>query len=101
MYSDSQKYKLKLILKFDLVNDSNQVISQLRVSLSLSLVQGDVVVDNSFKMTKDDLPEIVRMGMNMRNATRIRPDSHILAVAAGKLLGPQNRRFCGTCITEK
>jgi beta-galactosidase len=58
------KNSAEVVFKFDLVNDSNQVIAAYQ-SVYTVLGSGDVLVDNSFKMTKEDLPEIVRMGMNL------------------------------------
>lgn len=58
------KNSAEVVFKFDLVNDSNQVIAVYQ-SVYTVLGSGDVLVDNSFKMTKEDLPEIVRMGMNL------------------------------------
>lgn len=58
------KNSAEVVFKFDLVNDSSQVIAGYQ-SVYTILGSGDVLVDNSFKMTKDDLPEIVRMGMNL------------------------------------
>ncbi|HSO85852.1 MAG TPA: glycoside hydrolase family 2 TIM barrel-domain containing protein, partial [Draconibacterium sp.] len=58
------KNSAEVVFKFDLVNDSNQVIANYQ-SVYTVYGSGDVVVDNSFKMTKDNLPEIVRMGMNL------------------------------------
>jgi beta-galactosidase len=50
---------------FDLVNDSNQVIASYK-SVYTVYGSGDVLVNNNFKMTRGDLPEIVRMGMNLQ-----------------------------------
>jgi beta-galactosidase len=58
------KNSVEVVFKFDLVNDSNQVIASYQ-SVYTVLGSGDVLVDNSFNMTKEDLPEIVRMGMNL------------------------------------
>lgn len=58
------KNSAEVVFKFDLVNDSNEVIAAYQ-SVYTVLGSGDVLVDNSFKMTKADLPEIVRMGMNL------------------------------------
>jgi len=49
---------------FNLVNEAGEKIADYR-SVYAVYGSGDVVVDNHFKMTKDDLPEIVRMGMNL------------------------------------
>ena len=58
------KNTVKITFNFDLVNDSNQVIAGYK-SVYTVYGSGDVLVDNSFKMTQNDLPEIVRMGMNL------------------------------------
>lgn len=49
---------------FDLNNDKNQVIANYN-SIYTVLGNGDVIVNNSFKMMKDSLPEIVRFGVNL------------------------------------
>ncbi|MDO8971056.1 MAG: DUF4981 domain-containing protein, partial [Saprospiraceae bacterium] len=53
-----------VVFKFDLINDSNQVIANYQTVYTV-YGSGDVVVDNHFRMTQKDLPEIVRMGMNL------------------------------------
>jgi beta-galactosidase len=50
--------------KFDLVNETGEKIAGYN-SVYTIYGSGDVVVDNHFKMTQDELPEIVRMGMNL------------------------------------
>lgn len=50
--------------KFNLVNEAGEKIADYN-SVYTVYGSGDVVVNNHFKMTKDDLPEIVRMGMNL------------------------------------
>lgn len=62
--AQKSKNAAEVAFKFDLVNDSNQVIAAYQ-SVYTILGSGDVLVDNSFKMTKTGLPEIVRMGMNL------------------------------------
>ncbi len=54
----------EVIFNFNLVNEAGEKIADYR-SVYAVYGSGDVVVDNHFKMTKDDLPEIVRMGMNL------------------------------------
>jgi beta-galactosidase len=54
----------EVIFNFNLVNEASEKIADYR-SVYAVYGSGDVVVDNHFKMTKDDLPEIVRMGMNL------------------------------------
>ena len=63
--SQKTKNSAEIVFDFDLVNDSNQVIANYQ-SVYTVYGSGDVVVNNHFKMTKDDLPEIVRMGMNLQ-----------------------------------
>jgi beta-galactosidase len=58
------KNSVEIVFKFDLVNDSNQVIANYQSTYTV-YGSGDLVVDNQFKMTQEDLPEIVRMGMNL------------------------------------
>ncbi len=58
------KNSAEIAFKFDLINDSNQVIANYNSTYTI-YGSGDVVVDNHFKMTKKNLPEIVRMGMNL------------------------------------
>ena len=50
--------------RFNLVNEADEKIADYQ-SVYTVYGSGDVVVDNHFKMTNDDLPEIVRMGMNL------------------------------------
>ena len=52
-------------LKYDLVDENGEKIATYESEYTI-YGSGDVVVDNQFKMTKDDLPEIVRMGMNLQ-----------------------------------
>ena len=49
---------------FDLNNDKNQVIANYN-SIYTVLGNGEVIVNNSFKMMKVSLPEIVRFGVNL------------------------------------
>ncbi|MFV0590792.1 MAG: glycoside hydrolase family 2 TIM barrel-domain containing protein [Draconibacterium sp.] len=49
---------------FDLVNDEGAKIAAYNSTYTV-YGTGDVVVNNRFKMTAKDLPEIVRMGMNL------------------------------------
>jgi len=49
---------------FDLKNDKNQVIANY-ISDYIILGTGEVVVNNSFRMMKDSLPEIIRFGVNL------------------------------------
>ena len=54
----------KIIFSFDLVNDSSKKIADYKTVYTV-YGSGDVLVNNHFKMAKDNLPEIVRMGMNL------------------------------------
>ena len=58
------KNEATIVFAFDLVNDSGEKIAVYGSAYKV-LGSGDVVVSNHFKMTKDELPEIVRMGMNL------------------------------------
>ncbi|HAQ18314.1 MAG TPA: beta-galactosidase [Prolixibacteraceae bacterium] len=49
---------------FDLNNEKNQVIANYNSGYTV-LGTGEVVVNNSFKMMKDSLPEIIRFGVNL------------------------------------
>ena len=49
---------------FDLNNDKNQVIANYN-SIYTVLGNGEVIVNNSFKMMIDSLPEIIRFGVNL------------------------------------
>ena len=54
----------QLTFDFNLVNETGEPIAKYNTVYTV-FGSGDVIVENQFKMTKDDLPEIVRMGMNM------------------------------------
>jgi len=60
------KYLAKALISFnfDLVNKNDEVIAKYKSDYTVH-GSGDVFVENHFEMTKDDLPEIVRMGMNL------------------------------------
>jgi beta-galactosidase len=49
---------------FNLVNEAGEPIAKYNTVYTV-FGSGDVIVENQFKMTKDELPEIVRMGMNL------------------------------------
>lgn len=51
--------------KFDLNNEAGEKIADYNSYYTI-YGSGDVVVNNQFKMTKEELPEIVRMGMNLQ-----------------------------------
>lgn len=54
----------EVTMEFDLVNDNSEPIAKY-ISKYTIYGSGNVKVDNHFKMTQENLPEIVRMGMNM------------------------------------
>lgn len=54
----------RVTLNFDLVNEAGEPIAAYQSAYTI-YGSGDIRVDNHFKMTKDGLPEIVRMGMNL------------------------------------
>lgn len=54
----------KITMVFDLVNEEGTKIADYKSTYTV-YGSGDVVVENGFKMTRDKLPEIVRMGMNL------------------------------------
>ncbi len=56
--------EVAVTLNFNLVNQEKEPIAKY-TSVYTVYGSGDVIVNNHFKMTKDDLPEIVRMGMNL------------------------------------
>jgi beta-galactosidase len=63
--SEIKKNVIKIIFDFDLVDDTDSKIATYK-SVYTVYGTGDIIVDNHFKMTKKDLPEIVRMGMNLQ-----------------------------------
>jgi len=60
----SEKNEVDVIFDFDLVDESGEKIAKYHTIYTV-YGSGDVVVTDHFKMTKEDLPEIVRMGMNL------------------------------------
>ncbi len=62
--SDNRGRFANVEFNFDLMNEQGEKIAGHTTGYTV-FGSGDVVVDNHFKMTKEDLPEIVRMGMNM------------------------------------
>ncbi|MFW6277515.1 MAG: glycoside hydrolase family 2 TIM barrel-domain containing protein, partial [Prolixibacteraceae bacterium] len=56
--------KTRIGVDFELVNDQNEVIDMFLSGYTV-FGSGDVVVENHFKMIQDELPEIIRMGMNL------------------------------------
>ncbi len=59
------KQQAKVAIQFKLKDPDGNAIANFESAYTI-YGSGDVVVDNQFKMTKDDLPEIVRMGMNLQ-----------------------------------
>ena len=53
-----------VLFLFELTDENNEKIADYKSDYTI-YGSGDVVVENHFKMTKDELPEIVRMGMNL------------------------------------
>jgi len=62
--SQKANNEIEVDFEFHLVNDENEAIA-IYISKYTVYGSGDVLVENNFKTTKDDLPEIVRMGMNL------------------------------------
>lgn len=64
--SVSQKANNIISVAFDynLENEAKEIIAKYNSEYTV-YGSGDVVISNHFKMTKNDLPEIVRMGMNL------------------------------------
>ena len=54
----------EVTFKFDLLDGNSKPIANYK-SVYMVYGSGDILVKNSFKMTADNLPEIVRMGMNL------------------------------------
>lgn len=56
-----------VVLTFDLVSETDDTMDIIATYSSSYQIygSGDIQVDNHFKMTKENLPEIVRMGMNL------------------------------------
>ena len=55
---------VEVTFDFNLVNESGEPIAKYNTIYTV-FGSGDVIVENHFKMTKNELPEIVRMGMNL------------------------------------
>jgi beta-galactosidase len=64
--SVSEKTESEMVISFDfeLVNEENTKIAIYKSTYTV-YGSGDILVNNDFKMTADELPEIVRMGMNL------------------------------------
>ncbi|WP_372753218.1 glycoside hydrolase family 2 TIM barrel-domain containing protein [Labilibaculum sp.] len=56
--------KVSIIADFLLVDEKNEEIATYKSEYTV-FGSGDLIVNNQFKMTKDSLPEIIRMGMNL------------------------------------
>jgi beta-galactosidase len=54
----------EIIFDFDLLSESEEKIANYQSKYTI-YGTGDIVINNHFKMTKKNLPEIVRMGMNL------------------------------------
>ncbi len=61
---ENKEKEAAITFDFDLVNESGEPIAKYK-SVYTVFGTGDIIVENKFKMTKDELPEIVRMGMNL------------------------------------
>jgi beta-galactosidase len=62
--SGKKENTAEVAFDFNLVNEAGETIAKYNTIYTV-FGSGDVVIENYFKMTKDDLPEIVRMGMNL------------------------------------
>lgn len=62
--TENEEKNVAINFYFDLVNDSGEAIAKYN-SIYIVYGTGDIIVENHFKMTEDNLPEIVRMGMNL------------------------------------
>ena len=60
-----KKDAIKITFDFDLVDEADNKIGTYKTDYTV-YGSGDIIVDNHFKMIKNDLPEIVRMGMNLQ-----------------------------------
>ncbi|MEZ5105603.1 MAG: glycoside hydrolase family 2 TIM barrel-domain containing protein [Draconibacterium sp.] len=60
----TNKNEAVVTFDYDIVDESGKPIAKYNTQYTI-YGSGDVVVTNHFKMTKNDLPEIVRMGMNL------------------------------------
>ncbi|HPE78191.1 MAG TPA: glycoside hydrolase family 2 TIM barrel-domain containing protein, partial [Draconibacterium sp.] len=58
------KNETEVAFNFDLINEAGETIAKY-ITVYTVFGSGDVIVENRFKMTADELPEIVRMGMNL------------------------------------
>ncbi len=60
----SAKNETEVAFNFDLVNENGEPIAKYTTVYTV-YGSGDVIVENNFKMTAKELPEIVKMGMNL------------------------------------
>jgi beta-galactosidase len=60
---------VNILFEFDLMDENGEKIADYK-SDYMVYGNGTVVVNNHFKMAKDELPEIVRMGMNLQMPRR-------------------------------
>lgn len=58
------KNKVNVSFQFQLVNEENEAIATYKTNYTV-YGSGDVVVNNHFKMNSKELPNIIRMGMNL------------------------------------
>jgi beta-galactosidase len=56
--------RVEIAMQFDLVDENGEKTADYKSTYTV-YGSGDVVIDNTFKMSREDLPEIVRMGMNL------------------------------------
>ncbi len=64
LVNDKKSTSKGITFKFDIPDEEGNTIAKYETSYTV-YGTGEVVVKNDFKMTKDKLPEIVRMGMNL------------------------------------
>jgi beta-galactosidase len=58
------KNKKEIVFKFDIPDEKGNVIAKYKTVYTV-YGSGDIIVDNHFNMVEKNLPEIVRMGMNL------------------------------------
>lgn len=56
--------RAEVVFQYSLVNENDEKTADYTSTYTV-YGSGDVVIDNHFKMSREDLPEIVRMGMNL------------------------------------
>ena len=62
--SETSKNSVKVAFEFSLTDGQDEAIARYNADYTV-YGSGDIVVNNHLRMTKDDLPEIVRMGTNL------------------------------------